>query len=106
MLKFCKQVDNGSGIKHYLLSFIQKGQNKDAKAFKVEEGILRNFLKFIDKCCLEGREAKKMSLIIFESRNVGPFNVLSNYSVVHRKEEFPAPLIRLCVIRTSNAPHF
>ena len=38
MLKFCKQVDNGSGIKHYLLSFIQKGQNKDAKAFKVEEG--------------------------------------------------------------------
>ena len=30
-----------------------------------------------------------MSLIIFESRNVGPFNVLSNYSVVHRKEEFP-----------------
>ena len=38
MLKFCKQVDNGSGIKRYLLSFIQKGQNKDAKAFKVEEG--------------------------------------------------------------------
>ena len=26
------------GIKHYLLSFIQKGQTKDAKAFKVEKG--------------------------------------------------------------------